>query len=52
MAQRTENLNPKLYWVPWVVVNGLHTKNIQDKATSDLHGLVCDTYQVSLRKRS
>ena len=47
MADRTENLRPKMDWVPWIVVNGVHTEEIQQKASSDLHSLVCSTYKVS-----
>ncbi|OQV13121.1 putative Gamma-interferon-inducible lysosomal thiol reductase [Hypsibius exemplaris] len=45
MAQRTDSLKPKLNWVPWVVVNGVHTQDIQDQATNDLRKLICDTYK-------
>jgi len=40
----THNLDPKLNWVPWVVLNGVHTDEIQDAAINDLTKLVCDTY--------
>ena len=45
MAKKTNALNPRHYYVPWVTLNGKHTEDIQDKATFDLLGLVCSTYQ-------
>ncbi|XP_055351211.1 gamma-interferon-inducible lysosomal thiol reductase-like [Paramacrobiotus metropolitanus] len=45
MAQRTLTLNPKLYWVPWVVLNGVHTEDIQRKCLADLRGVICDAYK-------
>lgn len=44
LAVRTESLNPQLYWVPWMVVNGVHNAQIQSRALYDLLGLICDTY--------
>ena len=45
MALKTNALVPRHYYVPWITLNGKHTDDIQDKATFDLLGLVCDTYQ-------
>lgn len=47
MALKTNALNPHHNYVPWVTLNGKHTEEIQDKATFNLLGLVCDTYQGS-----
>ncbi|KAK7091127.1 gamma-interferon-inducible lysosomal thiol reductase-like [Littorina saxatilis] len=44
MAQKTEALNPPHKYVPWVVLNGVHTEKINDEAARDLLKLVCDTY--------
>ena len=44
LAVKTSELNPKHDFVPWVTVNGQHTWEIQDQASSDLIGLICDTY--------
>ncbi|XP_070563047.1 gamma-interferon-inducible lysosomal thiol reductase-like [Ptychodera flava] len=44
MALKTEALDPPHTYVPWVTVNGVHTEQIQQEATSDLLKLVCDTY--------
>jgi interferon gamma-inducible protein 30 len=44
LAVRTESLSPQLYWVPWMVVNGVHNDEIQSRALYDLLGLICDTY--------
>ncbi|OQV23944.1 putative Gamma-interferon-inducible lysosomal thiol reductase [Hypsibius exemplaris] len=45
MAQRTLSLNPKLNWVPWLVLNGVHTDEIQRKGSANLLKLICATYQ-------
>ena len=41
---RTETLSPPHNYVPWVVLNGQHTDEIQKRAESDLLGLVCDQW--------
>ncbi|KAM4709575.1 gamma-interferon-inducible lysosomal thiol reductase [Discoglossus pictus] len=43
-ALRTEGLNPPHQYVPWVVINGKHTDEIQAQAQSALFNLVCDMY--------
>lgn len=45
MALKTNALIPRHNYVPWITLNGKHTNEIQDKATYNLLGLVCDTYQ-------
>ena len=45
MALKTNALVPRHYYVPWITLNGKHTEDIEDKATFNLLGLVCDTYQ-------
>lgn len=45
MALKTNALNPPHYYVPWVTLNGKHSEEIQEKATFDLLGLVCSTFQ-------
>merc|ERR1719513_455165 len=45
MGAKTESLDPPHKYVPWVVVNGEHTDELQEKAQSDLLGLVCSLYQ-------
>lgn len=45
MALKTNALEPRHYYVPWITLNGKHTEDIQNKAIFDLLGLVCDTYQ-------
>ena len=45
MALKTNALVPPHGYVPWITLNGKHTNDIQDKATFNLLGLVCDTYQ-------
>ena len=43
---RTSQLVPKKRYVPWVVVNNLHTKMIQAQAETDLVDYVCSQYKV------
>ena len=45
-AVLTEQLNPPHKYVPWIVLNGIHTEEIQNEAQADLIGLICKTYQV------
>jgi len=45
MGAKTESLSPPHKYVPWVVVNGEHTDELQEKAQRDLVGLVCSMYQ-------
>ena len=42
----TRILDPKLEYAPWIVVNDLHTEQIQNEAETDLIKLVCRTYKV------
>ncbi|XP_076456849.1 gamma-interferon-inducible lysosomal thiol reductase-like [Babylonia areolata] len=44
MALRTNALNPPHQYVPWVVLNGVHTEKINTEATQNLLKLICDTY--------
>ncbi|KAM4657658.1 gamma-interferon-inducible lysosomal thiol reductase [Amazona ochrocephala] len=44
-AQRTEALDPPHQYVPWVVVNGKHTDELQAQAEASLLGLICSLYQ-------
>lgn len=41
---RTESLRPPHNYVPWVLLDGQHTDEIQKRAESDLLGLVCDQW--------
>lgn len=45
MAQMTEALNPPHTYVPWVLVDGVHTEEIQKKAQQDLSALICENYK-------
>ncbi|XP_013392550.1 gamma-interferon-inducible lysosomal thiol reductase-like isoform X2 [Lingula anatina] len=45
MAVKTNALQPRHTYVPWVTLNGVHTKAIQQKAVDDLKQLICETYQ-------
>ena len=44
MGEKTEALDPPHNYVPWIVVNGAHTDEIQSEAQEDLLALVCDSY--------
>jgi interferon gamma-inducible protein 30 len=45
MAQKTNALYPRHEYVPWITLNGKHTDEIQNEASSNLLKLVCNTYQ-------
>ena len=40
----TGALNPPHKYVPWIVINGVHTEAMQQEAQSDLAKVVCSTY--------
>ncbi|XP_067168814.1 gamma-interferon-inducible lysosomal thiol reductase [Apteryx mantelli] len=44
-AQLTAALTPQHQYVPWIVVNGKHTEELQAQAQSTLLALVCELYQ-------
>ncbi|XP_069505355.1 gamma-interferon-inducible lysosomal thiol reductase [Ambystoma mexicanum] len=43
-ALRTNALSPPHKFVPWIVVNGKHTDDLQRQALNSLFNLVCNTY--------
>jgi len=43
-AVLTGKLNPPHKYVPWIVINGMHTEGMQQQAQSDLAKVLCDTY--------
>eukprot|EP00111_Clytia_hemisphaerica_P000608 TCONS_00001756-protein len=45
VAVKTDSLEPKHTWVPWIVLDGAHTKEIQDAATTNLSKLLCEQYK-------
>ena len=45
MAQRTDALKPQHQYVPWIVVDGVHTEEIQNKAEQNLIGFICQQYK-------
>ncbi|EDO35033.1 predicted protein [Nematostella vectensis] len=45
MGVETDALVPRHNYVPWVTLNGEHTEEIQNQATFNMLGLVCDNYQ-------
>ncbi|XP_066491766.1 gamma-interferon-inducible lysosomal thiol reductase [Tiliqua scincoides] len=47
-AQLTRALNPPHRYVPWIVVNGNHTDELQKKAQDSLFMLVCSLYKGDL----
>ena len=50
IAQKTESLNPPHDYVPWIVIDGMHTEKLVDEAFKDLKGLVCKLYSGVLPK--
>ncbi|XP_065714511.1 gamma-interferon-inducible lysosomal thiol reductase [Patagioenas fasciata] len=44
-AQLTEALDPPHQYVPWILVNGKHTDELQEQAQASLLGLICRLYQ-------
>lgn len=43
-AVKTGSLNPPHKYVPWIVINGEHTEELEQEAFDDLVGLVCKLY--------
>ena len=46
MGAKTESLDPPHNYVPWVVVDGEHSNEIQQAAMDNLLALVCKLYKV------
>ncbi|NXW91796.1 GILT reductase, partial [Alopecoenas beccarii] len=44
-AQLTQALDPPHQYVPWILVNGKHTDELQEQAQASLLGLICQLYQ-------
>ncbi|XP_010892566.1 gamma-interferon-inducible lysosomal thiol reductase [Esox lucius] len=44
-AVKTGSLKPAHEYVPWVVIDGVHTDELQDKAMASLFTLVCSMYK-------
>ncbi len=47
MALKTRALNPPHSYVPWVTLEGVHTRQIQNEAEFNLVGLICGAYKGS-----
>merc|ERR1712156_1324610 len=45
MANRTESLSPAHNYVPWIVVDGVHTDQVEKRAMADLAGLGGELYK-------
>lgn len=45
MAQRTDALQPKHHYVPWLVIDGVHTERMQTDAQVDLMEFLCDHFK-------
>ncbi|RVE60975.1 hypothetical protein OJAV_G00165970 [Oryzias javanicus] len=46
-ALQTASLKPPHQYVPWVTINGEHSDDLQQKATTSLFSLVCSMYKGS-----
>ncbi|KAB5550708.1 hypothetical protein PHYPO_G00057010 [Pangasianodon hypophthalmus] len=44
-AKKTGALQPPHQYVPWITINGEHTDDLEEKATSSLFLLVCSLYK-------
>ncbi|XP_059847281.1 gamma-interferon-inducible lysosomal thiol reductase-like [Hypanus sabinus] len=44
-AERTSALRPPHNYVPWILVNGKHTNELEVQAVNSLFNLVCNTYK-------
>ncbi|KAM6041589.1 gamma-interferon-inducible lysosomal thiol reductase [Chlamydotis macqueenii] len=44
-AQLTQALDPPHHYVPWILINGKHTEELQEQAQTSLLGLICRLYQ-------
>jgi interferon gamma-inducible protein 30 len=47
-AVETAALQPPHEYVPWIVVNGIHTEKIQDEISDDMLKFVCSHFKGSL----
>jgi len=45
VADIQARLNPRLRFVPWIVVDGVHTSSIQSSVQRDMVRYVCNAYQ-------
>ena len=45
MAQKTDALQPKHTYVPWLVIDGVHTEKMQEQAQNNLAGFICKQYK-------
>jgi interferon gamma-inducible protein 30 len=44
----TDSLLPKLNYVPWIVIDKMHTNDMQKEAENDLVKYICRNYKVGL----
>lgn len=45
MGAYTSNMNPRVTWVPWIVVNNQHTDSIQQEAERNLVSYLCKKFK-------
>ena len=45
VAVKTNNLNPPHQYTPWILVNGVHTQDIQNAIYADMLSYVCKVYK-------
>lgn len=46
MGVKTRSLNPRHSYVPWIVINGVHTQKQQMAAMRHLEKVICDIHRV------
>ena len=52
MGLKTEALDPKQTYVPWITLEGVHTEKIQNQAENNLVKLICKTYKGSQKPQA
>ncbi|CAG2103651.1 unnamed protein product [Medioppia subpectinata] len=43
-SHRTFNLSPQHHFIPWIIVDGTHTQEFQQRSQMNLMQYMCETY--------